>query len=86
MMKFNNRKILILIVSVLMVFISCIYAVKDTNVSYFVANMMFKNQGVHQGDIIFSKESGFYEDEFKLYIFAPTEEIYYTLDGSDPTK
>ena len=85
-MKFNNRKILILIVSVLMVFISCIYAVKDTNVSYFVANMMFKNQGVHQGDIIFSKESGFYEDEFKLYIFAPTEEIYYTLDGSDPTK
>ncbi|WP_303823147.1 CotH kinase family protein [Ruminococcus flavefaciens] len=36
---------------------------------------------------VFSKESGFYADEFELNLSAPEGyNIYYTLDGSDPTK
>lgn len=36
---------------------------------------------------VFSVESGFYEDEFYLKLKAGLdEEIYYTLDGSNPTK
>ena len=36
---------------------------------------------------IFSHESGFYEEEFELSLSAePGEIIYYTLDGSIPTK
>ena len=35
---------------------------------------------------VFSAESGFYEQPFQLLLTAPEgEEIYYTLDGSDPT-
>lgn len=36
--------------------------------------------------IFFSRESGFYEEEFDLSIWAPEGEVYYTLDGSDPTN
>ncbi len=36
-------------------------------------------------EIIFSRESGFYDKDFDLEISAPKGEIYYTLDGSDPT-
>lgn len=37
-------------------------------------------------DPVFSAESGFYENEFVLYIKAEAgETIYYTLDGSSPT-
>lgn len=35
--------------------------------------------------IKFSVPSGFYEEDFYLEITAPGSEIYYTLDGSDPT-
>lgn len=52
---------------------------------YFLAGVVYGNQ-VSNGDIIFSKDSGFYKDSFRLSIYAPTEEIYYTLDGSDPDK
>lgn len=34
----------------------------------------------------FSVPSGFYEDDFWLEIKAPSSQIYYTLDGSTPTK
>ena len=36
-------------------------------------------------ELHFSAESGFYEDEFDLYIEAANGTIYYTLDGSMPT-
>ncbi len=32
----------------------------------------------------FSKESGFYDEEFELTLKAESGEIYYTLDGTDP--
>lgn len=36
---------------------------------------------------VFSRESGFYSDEFELTLSAPEGyNIYYTLDGSEPTK
>lgn len=41
---------------------------------------------VKTGSIVFSKPSGFYEDPFTLQIKAPTAEIYYTLDGSEPVR
>ncbi len=34
----------------------------------------------------FSVPSGFYEEDFYLEIKAPSKEIYYTLDGSIPTR
>ena len=36
-------------------------------------------------ELVFSKESGFYDEPFHLEMFAPIgTEIYYTLDGSEP--
>ena len=41
-----------------------------------------------QNELIFrfSRESGIYDEKFELTIEAPTDEIYYTLDGSLPNK
>ena len=41
-----------------------------------------------QEDIIFSEESGFYLNDFLLALSTPSEtlKIFYTTDGSDPTK
>ena len=41
-----------------------------------------------QDDIIFSKESGFYNTEFWLTLSTPSEvlKIFYTTDGTDPTN
>ena len=36
-------------------------------------------------ELNFSAESGFYEDEFDLYIDAVGGTVFYTLDGSTPT-
>lgn len=36
---------------------------------------------------IFEVTSGFYEDAFSLHLYSPNgEKIYYTVDGSEPTK
>lgn len=43
------------------------------------------SEGSH-GQIIFSKQSGFYEDVFELELTAESGTIYYTLDGSIPDK
>ena len=38
-------------------------------------------------ELVFSKESGFYEKPFELELHAPRgTKIYYTLDGSEPDK
>ena len=46
----------------------------------------YENNDVKNSRIIFSKPSGFYRDPFTLKIKAPTSEIYYTLDGTDPVR
>lgn len=38
-------------------------------------------------ELVFSNESGFYEEPFELEIYAPPgTQIFYTLDGSDPDE
>ena len=46
----------------------------------------YADNDVKVGRIIFSKASGFYNKPFTLKIKAPTNEIYYTLDGSEPVR
>ena len=82
-MRINAKKLLIVItIIVLMV---CCGMYTTAGVKYFIAGMI-NGSSIDQGNIIFSRESGFYEDEFKLRIYAPTDEIYYTLDGSVPDR
>jgi len=37
-------------------------------------------------EVVFSREAGFYEEEFELELMSETGTIYYTLDGSIPNK
>lgn len=53
---------------------------------YFIAGIVYGGKSTINSEILFSRTSGFYEDEFYLSIYAPSDEIYYTLDGSEPTK
>ena len=46
----------------------------------------YENNEIRNNRIIFSKPSGFYKDAFTLKIKAPTKEIYYTLDGTEPVR
>lgn len=46
----------------------------------------YENNDIRHSRIIFSRPSGFYKDDFVLKIKAPTTEIYYTLDGTDPVR
>ena len=41
-----------------------------------------------QDDVIFSKESGFYVNEFSLTLSTSSDasKIFYTTDGTDPTN
>lgn len=39
-----------------------------------------------EGHIYFSRTSGYYEDAFTLEIRGGSRNIYYTLDGSEPTQ
>jgi len=39
-----------------------------------------------QGSLSFSVPPGFYSEPFELEILAPNDEIYYTLDGTDPDR
>lgn len=39
-----------------------------------------------ENKVVFSKEAGFYEEEFWLELSAAEGEIYYTLDGSRPDR
>ena len=46
----------------------------------------YENNAIKKSRIIFSRPSGFYQDAFTLRIKAPTNEIYYTLDGTEPVR
>lgn len=64
----------------------CFEVSKELNIRYLFAGMRYGISGSNNGDIVFSKDSGFYKDEFKLRLYAPSQEIYYTLDGSEPDR
>ena len=78
----KRYKIFMMIASVIVVLATCVVS-KEVTIKYFFASIYYGKDN-SQSDIIFSRNSGFYEEEFELYIYAPTDEIYYTLDGSDP--
>ncbi len=52
----------------------------------FVAACMSFTNATNEWEIGFSKESGFYEDDFYLEINGSEGTIYYTLDSSDPDE
>lgn len=80
----NSKKIIAIFSFVIIVLICLVSSGYDFQ--YFFAEMIYGGENPINSDIIFSKESGFYEDDFYLKIYAPSEEVYYTLDGSEPTK
>ena len=80
-----KKKQLIIILSIACICLSCLL-VSDFRLDYFIAEIIYNTENDVDGKIIFSKKSGFYEEDFELKIFAPSEEIYYTLDGSEPTR
>lgn len=48
--------------------------------------LLIRNDNIYT-ELVFSKESGFYEEPFDLEIYAPpSTRIFYTLDGSDPDE
>ena len=81
----NNRKKIIAIITTAIIVAICVTS-SGYNLQCFFAEMFFGGENSIDSDIIFSKKSGFYENEFHLKIYAPSKEIYYTLDGSEPTK
>lgn len=78
----KRNKIILILVSVILVLSYCVVS-KEATIKHVLAGIYYGNDN-SQSDIIFSKKSGFYDEEFLLHIYAPTDEIYYTLDGSDP--
>lgn len=59
---------------------------KGIHIKYLAASVWYGAENSINSKIIFSKKAGFYEQDFNLYLFAPSKEIYYTLDGSEPNK
>lgn len=47
---------------------------------------VFREDKPFYGEISFSRAPGFYGEPFDLTIEAPTDDIYYTLDGSEPDR
>jgi len=60
--------------------------IPEFNLEYMLSEAVYRKENSVDSKIIFSKKSGFYEEEFYLKIYAPSEEIYYTLDGTEPTE
>ena len=50
------------------------------------AMVEYANDVSKNSQLKFSVPPGFYSDPFQLEITAPTDEIYYTLDGTDPDR
>jgi len=71
----RNKGIIFGLVSAILVTIASIFIIR------------FQEIEAHEGTVKFSVESGFYEDPFYLELSAPDGcEIYYTTDGSEPTR
>lgn len=79
----KSRKIILFFTIILLAV--CCHWFSAADIRYFFAGIIYGDQA-NSGNIIFSRESGFYDEDFRLRIYAPTEEIYYTLDGSDPNR
>ena len=80
------KKKCLLIVAVVLAFAMLCGIGINFNWKYFYAGIRYGGKSAMGSEILFSKASGFYEDEFYLKIYAPSKEVYYTLDGSEPTR
>jgi len=80
------KKKCLLIVAVVLAFAMLCGNSINFNWKYFCAGIRYGGKSAMGSEILFSKASGFYEDEFYLKIYAPSKEVYYTLDGSEPTR
>ena len=83
--RMKTKKLIIVITTIAVVAAICVVS-SNYNFSYFFAEMVYGGENGIESNIIFSKQSGFYEEEFQLKIYAPSDEIYYTLDGSEPNR
>ena len=86
MTNVKSKKIFLLVATIV-VMLAVLQLSGGTSLKYVLASVFYVNSGgVNDKNIIFSKPSGFYDKAFQLSLYAPTEEIYYTLDGTDPDK
>ena len=81
----NTKKKIIAIATILLFTVICLIS-SGFNFKYMLAEAVYRNENSVNSKIFISKKSGFYDEEFYLNIYAPSDEIYYTLDGSEPTK
>ena len=81
----NTKKKIITIATILLFTVICLIS-SGFNFKYMLAEAVYRNENSVNSKIFISKKSGFYDEEFYLNIYAPSDEIYYTLDGSEPTK
>lgn len=79
----KKRKIVIIIFSILLIAVLYQHA---HPIYYDSSNKEYEYNRLKENEIFFSKPSGFYEEAFDLEIIAPSDEIYYTLDGSIPDQ
>ena len=84
-MRIKNWKILIAVITFFMIVTVCLSS-SGFHLKHMVSEIMYRKENSVDSKVIFSKRSGFYDEDFYLTISAPTDEIYYTLDGSEPTK
>lgn len=83
--KVNTKKKIIIIITILL-FTAIYLTSTGFSIEYILAEAIYRRENSLDSKIFFSRKSGFYEEEFYLSIYAPSDEIYYTLDGSEPTK
>lgn len=81
----KKQKYILAVLSVLVLIAVCA-AASGFRWEYFYAGFVYGGNTEANSKIIFSKDTGFYEDDFYLRIYAPTDDIFYTLDGSEPTE
>ena len=81
----KRKKQSIALITLLGLIIICVIK-SGFNLKYMMAEVVFSSINSVDSEIIFSQKAGFYENDFYLRIYAPSDEIYYTLDGSEPNR
>ena len=80
----KNTAVPVLFLLITTLILAVILSTKE--LPYLAPLQEYENNAVKNSKIIFSKPSGFYDEAFTLKIKAPSNEIYYTLDGTEPAR
>lgn len=78
-----HRKVLMAAISLAAIVI--LLVLSENNGGYYLRSES-ESSVPQNSEIVFSVPPGFYDEEFELTIQAPTDEIYYTTDGTDPDR